>query len=111
MWTKCLTDILDRTKYPLCISSTQYLFNNLNAGSKEENKTVFTFLETEMLKRLTINMSKRFYNSDNNSAMRKRVVGGLDSIVKLANLDSIMRKGLSGSEDRKEDHERVLRQD
>ena len=74
------------------------LFNNLNAGSKEENKTVFAFHETAMLKRLTINMSKRFYNSDNNSAMRERVVGGLDSTVKLANLDSVVRKGLSGSE-------------
>lgn len=51
-----------------------------------------------MRKRLTINMSKRFYNSDNNSAMRERVVGGLDSTVKLANLDSVVRKGLSGSE-------------
>ena len=89
MWTKC----------PLCVSSTQYSLNTLNAGSKEENnKTVFAFCETAVLKRLTINMPKWFYNSDNNSAMRETVVGGLDSTVKLANLGSVVRKGPSGSE-------------
>ena len=50
-----------------------------------------------MLKRLTINMPKRFDNSGN-SAMRERVVEGLDSTVTLANLGGVVRKGLSGSE-------------
>ena len=43
--------------------------------------------------------------------MRETVVGGLDSTVKLANLGSVVRKVRQDQNDRKEDPERVLRQD